>query len=84
MRKKLMRAAVRALAREVTTRDLRAAAMMGAARWAGKQVARRTRGAALRYAGVGLAGAALALPVGMYVARKVRERKAEKAGGGRR
>ena len=73
MKKTLLRKAARTLAREVTTAELRRAATLGAARWAGKRVM-RTKPArkALRYAATGLAAVVLAVPIGLYVGRRLR------------
>ncbi len=57
-----------------TTRDLRAQAMVAAARWAGRKVTgrkaprRSTGGMAMR----GLAAAAVALPIGLWVGSRMR------------
>lgn len=73
IRKKVARAAFRTLAPCVTTRELRQAAVMGAARWAGKRVAREAGQKVAVYAATGLAAAAVAVPVGLYLGRRLRE-----------
>jgi hypothetical protein len=49
-------------------------AMMGAAAWAGRRMSRPTAGRGTRMAGTGLSTAAWALPLGMYVTRRMRGR----------
>jgi hypothetical protein len=65
-------------AARVTTKDLRVRAAMGAARWAADRVLGRheppSRTAML---GKGLAAAAVALPVGLWVGSRIRGRAVE-------
>jgi len=49
-------------------------AMMGAAAWAGRRMSRPTAGRGMRMAGAGLSRAAWALPLGMYLTRRMRGR----------
>jgi hypothetical protein len=54
-------------------RELRQAAVMGAARWAGRRVAREAGKKAALYAATGLAAAAVAVPAGLYLGRHLRD-----------
>jgi hypothetical protein len=79
VRKKLARAAMRAVPHRVTTRDLRAACGEDAdcADLASDYgLPDRLRGKAKHYARIALSAAALALPVGLFVGRRLREREA--------
>jgi hypothetical protein len=65
-------------AAKVTTRDLRVRAAMGAARWAADRVlGRREPPSRAAMLGKGLAAAAVAIPVGMWVGGKLRARSVE-------
>jgi hypothetical protein len=65
-------------AARVTTKDLRVRAAMGAARWAADRVlGRREPSPRAAMLGKGLAAAAVALPVGIWVGRRLRSRSVE-------
>jgi hypothetical protein len=49
-------------------------AMMGAATWAGRRMSRPRAGRGMRVAGTGLSTAAWAVPLGMYLTRRMRGR----------
>lgn len=71
-KKRIVRGAVRRLAPPVTTRELREAALLGAARWAGRRVARSRRARSrARLAGTALLGAAIAVPLGYLLGRRL-------------
>ncbi|MDB4948100.1 MAG: hypothetical protein JWM27_749 [Gemmatimonadetes bacterium] len=58
-----------------TTKDLRVRAAMGAARWAADRVlGRREPPSRTAMLGKGLAAAAVALPLGLYVGSRIRAR----------
>ena len=56
------------------TRGKRKRMIVGAGKWAARQVVRKQKKAALRLAFSGLGVAAVAVPVGMWVGRKLMER----------
>ena len=69
--KKVVRAATRAVAAHVTPKDLRLAAVAGAARWAGRRIVRKLGRKVLLKVIPGAAVASVAVPAAMYVGRKV-------------
>jgi hypothetical protein len=76
MKKALLRSAVRMAEKRLarpTTKDLRSSAAMGAARWAADRVlGRRHQPSRMEMVGKGLAAAAVALPVGLWVGSRLR------------
>jgi hypothetical protein len=81
MKKALLNSAVRMAEKRLgrpTTRDLRGRAALGAARWAADRVLGRRHGPTrMELVGKGLAAAAVAVPLGLWVGSRLRARSAE-------